>query len=99
MKHTLLIVFVALLLSACASQGSASYPVLYAQARSEIKIAKEMGFLWRDTEVLLAASQDAYAKRDKKKAMQLVREAIAQARLAQEQAREQANPQVSYPHP
>jgi ElaB/YqjD/DUF883 family membrane-anchored ribosome-binding protein len=57
----------------------------------------QMGFLWSDTENLLLQSKQAQARGDKKRAKALAEQALKQAQLAQQQAREQANPEAVYP--
>ncbi len=85
-------------LAGCASSsGPSTYDQLRAQALSEIKTAKRMGFIWRDTELLLEQSGKAWEQGDKKRAKELVQDALEQARLAQQQAREQANVAPVYP--
>ncbi len=98
MKGTWVLMLLATVLTACAGSGrSSSFQDLYAQAQSEINVAKQMGFLWRDTERLLIDSRQAHERGDKKLAMELAHEAIEQATLAQQQARKQSNPVVRYP--
>lgn len=98
MKNTWVLLLLATVLSACAGSGrSSSYDELYAQAQNEINVAKQMGFLWRDTERLLVDSRQAHERGDKKLALELAQEAIEQAALAQQQARHQSNPVVRYP--
>jgi hypothetical protein len=74
-----------------------TYDQLYAQALSDIKTAKRMGFIWRDTELLLEQSGKAWEQGDKRRAKALVQEALEQARLSQQQARDQANVEPVYP--
>lgn len=98
MKSTWVLLLLAIVLTACAGSGrSSSYDDLYAQAQNEINVAKQMGFLWRDTERLLVDSRRAHEQGDKKLAIELAQEAIEQAVLAQQQARQQSNPVVRYP--
>lgn len=98
MRNAAIVALLGAALAACAgSGGRSSYEQVYAQAQSEIGVAKQMGFLWRDTEQLLADSRQAYERGDKKAAVQLAREAVEQAVLAQQQARRQSNPAVRYP--
>ena len=86
-------------LAGCASDGKgpSSYDELYAHAQSATALAKRMGFLWSETEQLLQESARASYRGDKKTAKRLAREALEQAELAQQQARQQADPQVRYP--
>jgi hypothetical protein len=95
----LLVYTLLFLLAGCASdgKGASSYDQLYGQAESAIALAKRMGFIWSDTERLLQESGRASYRGDKKTAKRLAREALEQAQLAQQQARQQADPQVRYP--
>ncbi len=87
-----------LVVSGCASRpGSATYEQLHAQALSEIKTAKRMGFIWRDTELLLEQAAKAWEQGEKKRAKELAQEALEQARLSQQQARQQTNASPAYP--
>ncbi|MFQ5937953.1 MAG: hypothetical protein ACE5LB_16255 [Acidiferrobacterales bacterium] len=99
MKRIVLLCVVLIFIGGCASggKGRSSYDELYAQARSETNVAKQMGFLWRDTEVYLIESRQAFERGDKKKATGLARKALEQAQAAQQQAREQANAGPYYP--
>jgi type II secretory pathway pseudopilin PulG len=56
-----------------------------------------MGFLWRDTQAFLRQSKLAREAGKKTLAMGLVKEALDQARLAQQQARDQTDPDIFYP--
>ncbi len=100
MKRILLSTALIAALAGCAGttgQGPQDdYSRLVAQTENEIKLAAKTGFLWRDTEELLKQSEDAKAAGDMNKAMKLAKEALRQAQLAQEQARENANPEADY---
>ncbi|MBW8054136.1 MAG: hypothetical protein V3V64_08985 [Acidiferrobacterales bacterium] len=99
MKKPIIVAALAVTLGGCASagKGPSSYDLLYSQAQDEIRVAMQMGFLWSDTENLLLQSKQAQARGDKKRAKALAEQALKQAQLAQQQAREQANPEVVYP--
>lgn len=99
MKKAILVTALALILGGCASAGKrpTSYEELYAQAENEIRIAKQTGFLWRDTQKFLRQSKVAHEQGDKDTAMKLAKKALEQAKLAQQQARDQANPKIVYP--
>ena len=99
MKKPIIVAALAVTLGGCASagKGPSSYDLLYSQAQDEIRVAMQMGFLWSDTENLLQQSKQAQARGDKKQAKALAEQALKQAQLAQQQAREQANPEVVYP--
>ncbi|MEE8197761.1 MAG: hypothetical protein V3T69_11360 [Acidiferrobacterales bacterium] len=99
MKKPIIVAALAVTLGGCASagKGPSAYDLLFSQAQDEIRVAKQMGFLWSDTENLLLQSKQAQARGDKKRAKALAEQALKQAQLAQQQAREQANPEVVYP--
>lgn len=99
MKKPIIVAALAVTLGGCASagKGPSSYDLLYSQVQDEIRVAMQMGFLWSDTENLLLQSKQAQARGDKKRAKALAEQALKQAQLAQQQAREQANPEVVYP--
>lgn len=99
MKKPIIVAALAVALGGCASagKGPSSYDLLYSQAQDEIRVTKQMGFLWSNTENLLQQSKQAQTRGDKKQAKALAEQALKQAQLAQQQAREQANPEVVYP--
>jgi hypothetical protein len=88
------------------SAQEADYNQLVAQAENEIKLADKAGFLWRDTEKTLKDSKEAKINADKARkegdktmadaamanAVKLANKAIKEAQLAQQQARDNANP-------
>jgi hypothetical protein len=111
MKKAFLVGIVAVALAGCASYyNDDEYNTLAAQAENEIKLADKTGFEWRDTDKFMQESKDAKAAADRarqagdratakkefEKAMQLARTALAQAQLAQQQAKDQANPVIHY---
>ncbi len=99
MKKTLLTaVSVAVFtLGGCAGTGGPSYNELLAQAKAEMAKAKKMNYLWRDTGKLVKKAKAARADGDNPKAKKLLKKAIQQAKLAQKQAKEQANAKPVYP--
>ena len=99
MKRHLFVAMLTLVIAGCSSAGKrpSTFDKLYAQAENEIKLAKQMGFLWRDTQAFLRQSALAQEAGKKKLARELVQEALDQARLAQQQARDQTDPDVFYP--
>ncbi|MDX1488193.1 MAG: hypothetical protein R3268_08340 [Acidiferrobacterales bacterium] len=97
MTRILFLALCAVLVGCASGAGPSTYDQLYAQAQSEVKTAKRMGFIWRDTELLLEQSGKAWEQGDKRRAKQLAQEALEQARLAQQQARDQANVAPVYP--
>lgn len=97
MKKALLASTLALALAGCAGAAlDKEYQQVVAQAEQEIKVADQMGFLWRDTEKFLKEAKEAYAAGDKEKALKLAKKALKQAQLAQEQAKANANPVVRF---
>jgi outer membrane murein-binding lipoprotein Lpp len=96
MKRLSFVVVLTLLIAGCSSTGK-RFDNLYVQAENEIKLAKQMGFLWRDTQAFLRQSKLAQEAGEKKLAMELMKEALDQARLAQQQARQQTDPDIFYP--
>ena len=96
-KVSILAMLAFLFLAGCATKGPSAYDQLYSQASNEVNIAKQMGFLWRDTEKYLRESRLAQEQGDKRKAKELAQRALNEAKMAQQQAREQANPPVVYP--
>ncbi len=99
MKRLPFVVIVVLLVAGCSSAGkrTSAFDSLYAQAENEIKLAKQVGFLWRDTQAFLRQGKLAYEAGKKKLAMELVQEALDQAVLAQQQGKEQSDPDIFYP--
>lgn len=98
MRKTILFSALAIALAGCASGGSSDeYNKLAAQAEAEIAVADKMGATWRDTEKFLDESKKAAKDGDMEKAEKLAKKALKQAKLAQEQAKAQANVKPWYP--
>lgn len=74
-------------LAGCAS--GPSFSDLDTQAKNEIAVAKKMKFEWRDTGKILKKAEENSDKAEAQKA-------IDQAKMAQAQAKEQANPAIWY---
>lgn len=96
MKRTLWMTALAFTLAACAggekaAQADKEYTDLVAKAKAEIKLADQSGHTWRDTENFLKDADEAMKAGNRDKAMKLVKTAIKQAQLAQQQARDNAN--------
>jgi len=104
---TLMICTLVVALAGCASVvNDDEYNKLAAQAKNEIKLADKTGFLWLNTEKTMKESKEAKAAADKAmkdgdkttaknefdKAMKLANKAMKEAQLAQQQARDNANP-------
>lgn len=97
MKKTLLAATLLTLIAGCAGTNrEAEFDQLAAEADNEIKLASKAGFLWRDTEKFLSEAKAARAKGELDTALKLARKALSQARLAQQQARDNAAPQADF---
>lgn len=107
MKLVILAGALSVALAGCASViNDDEYNNLISQVENEIKLASKTGFLWLHTEKFLAESKEAKAAADKadkegnraianqqfKNAVSNAKKALDEARLAQLQARENANP-------
>ncbi len=98
MKHPLLIAALCTVFAGCASTGTTSsapvkkdYTQLVADAENEIKLASQTGFLWSKTEDFV---KEARSSLDEGASIKLLNKAIKEAQLAQQQAKDQANPYV-----
>jgi hypothetical protein len=97
MKKTLLISAFVVALSACGPNYDAmSYDELVKNANKEIAAAKDMKYLWRDTEKEMKKAAKLKKEGKEADAKKAVRKALDQALLAQKQAKAEANPKVSY---
>ena len=104
MKHTLILCAITLAFVGCASiVNRAEYNQLAEQAENEIKLANKTGFSWNSTEkflkesreamdAALAASDRVTREKEYEKAMKLAKKALTEAKLAQQQAKDNANP-------
>ncbi|HEY5682737.1 MAG TPA: hypothetical protein VIR61_03590 [Sulfuricaulis sp.] len=109
MKHTLLLGAISLAIVGCASSvNEKEYNDLATQAENEITLAKKSGFLWLHTEKFLKESKEAMAAatsasdratrgKEYDKAMKLAKKALQEAKLAQQQAKDNANPDTKIP--
>jgi hypothetical protein len=93
---TISIAVTALLLTACASPDAMSvatdeYTRLSSQVEKEIAATEKTGFLWRDTEKLVADARTAQSQGKQDDALTLLRKALRQTQLAQKQAQDNAN--------
>jgi len=79
----------------CAS--GPSFKDVSAESKKEMKVAKKMDYLWRDTGKFLKKAKKANSDGNSKKAMKLAKKALSQAKMAQTQAKTEANPRVIYP--
>ncbi|MBD3670478.1 MAG: SoxXA-binding protein [Gammaproteobacteria bacterium] len=79
-------------LSACASGPSKEEvtPVIES-AKAENAAAKKMGFMWRDAGKMIKKAEAALKEGDTAQAMKLAKKAEFQGKMAQIQAKEQAN--------
>jgi hypothetical protein len=108
MKQTLILCAITLALVGCASGiDQNEYQQLVTEAENEIKLASKTGFLWNNTEKFLTESKEAMgaatASTDKatreseyNKAMKLAKKALSEAKMAQQQAKDNANPSVRF---
>lgn len=108
MKQTLILCAITLAITGCASSfNKEEYNQLVAQAENEIKLAGKTGFLWSNTEKFLKESKEAMdaatAATDKtireseyEKATKLAKKALSEAKMAQQQAKDNANPAVRF---
>ena len=95
-----LLVLSMVVLTSCATESRAqAFDDLVSAAKQEILLAQRAGFLWSTTENLLKQGLAAKDAGDLDKATKLVKTAVTQARLAQEQARDQAHPEMWFPEP
>ncbi len=104
MKQTLILCAVTLALTGCASGISKDdYNQLAMEAENEIKLASKSGFMWTKTEdflkdsktamdTALAATDRATREKEYEKAMKLAKKALFEAKAAQQQAKDNANP-------
>jgi hypothetical protein len=108
MKQTLILCAITLALVGCASGFDQNeYNQLVTEAENEIKLASKTGFLWNNTEKFLTESKEAMgaatAATDKAtreseydKAIKLAKKALSEAKMAQQQAKDNANPGVRF---
>ncbi|MFO7541564.1 MAG: hypothetical protein R6W97_01980 [Thiobacillus sp.] len=108
MKQTLILWAITLALAGCASgMNKEEYSKLVAEAENEIQLANKTGFLWTNTEKFLKESKDAMAAADAAsdrvtrekefdKAMKLAKKALSEAKLAQQQAKDNASPRIHF---
>ena len=106
MKHTLVLCAITLAFVGCASTiNKEEYSKLAEQTENEIKLANKTGFLWLNTEKTLsesreamdaamAASDRATRESEYSKAMKLAKKALQEAKLAQQQARDNTSPNI-----
>ena len=109
MKRTLMLCALTLAFVGCASTiNKDEYNKLAEQAENEIKLANKTGFLWLNTEktmkesreamdAAIAASDSATGENEYNKAMKLAKKALQEAKLAQQQARDNASPNIKIP--
>jgi hypothetical protein len=80
----------ALAVNAASAADQASYDATFTAAEAARKGAAKLGFEWRDTKKMLAASQKRAAAGDFDAAITLAKRAEAQGIAGQAQAKEQA---------
>lgn len=99
MKNSLLLAAVILALGACATAPEpADADKAIAAAESEIAAAKKSGNLWNNTEKFLDDAKKAQKAGDVNGAIKNAKKAMDEAKLAQVQKKEQANPKVHFPN-
>lgn len=93
------VIAAAALLAACATHETSEtrFNQLAAQVEDEIRVADATGFLWRDTDMLLEQARIARQQGQEDVAVGLAQRALRQAKLAQQQARDNAKAAPSYP--
>ncbi|MEK6550733.1 MAG: hypothetical protein AAB329_05940 [Pseudomonadota bacterium] len=97
MKKLLFIAVISLTLTACASyRAVVEYNNLAAEAASEISLAKKTGFLWSNTENFVKKAEEDKNAGNIDDAIKGLKKAIREAKLAQAQAKEQANAKAPY---
>jgi hypothetical protein len=105
MKKLVLLFSLATLLSACAGQpgtqpssatSSSAVDQAITQAEAEIKAAKNANALWSNTEKFLEDAKQAKADGKNEDAVKLANKAAKHAKLAQQQAKENANARPHY---
>ena len=97
MKKLVIVSLLAIGVTGCASmRADREYTDVVAKAESEIKLAQQSGFLWTNTEKFLEDAKAAKEAGDTAKATQLAKKALDEAKLAQEQAKANANPQANF---
>lgn len=94
MKKSLIIAALTVAIGACAT-GPDPAPVI-AEAEKEMKAAKSMNYLWRDTGKILKQAKAAAKDGDNEKANKLAKKALSQAKLAQQQAKDNKNAKPVY---
>ena len=94
MKKSLIIAALTVTIGACATGPDPSSTI--AEAEKEIKVAKSMNYLWRDTEKFLKQARQAQKDGDNAKAGKLAKKALDQAKMAQKQAKDNANARPKY---
>jgi hypothetical protein len=96
-KKTLLVSAFAVALTACGpNYDEMNYDELVKHANQEIAAAKDAKYLWRDTEKELKKAAKLKKEGKEADAKKAARKALDQALMAQKQAKDEANPRVSY---
>jgi capsule polysaccharide export protein KpsE/RkpR len=99
MKNSLLLAAVILGLSACATAPEpADADKAISAAEKEVAAAKKSGNLWNNTEKFLDEAKKAKKEGDIAGAIKNAKKATDEAKLAQVQKMDQANPKVHFPN-
>ncbi len=97
MKKMLFTVVISLALAGCYSTpAEVEYDNLAAEAASEINLAKKTGFLWSNTEKFVKKAEEDKNAGKLDDAIKGLKKAIREAKLAQIQAKEQANAKAPF---
>jgi len=106
MKRILAVLAMTSLLASCApsraptvASANEEFSKLAAEVDREIRATEKTGFLWRDTEQFLEDARVAQLEGRYEDAKRLALQALRQAKLAQQQARDNANAAPAYPKP
>ena len=97
MKKAVIISLLAIAVTGCAAmRADSEYNDLVTKTENEIKLAQQSGFLWNNTEKFLADAKEAKQAGDTTKAIKLAKQALDEAKLAQDQAKINASPKANF---
>lgn len=99
MKKIVIVSLLALAVTGCAAmRAEREFNDLVSKAEAEIKLAQQSGFIWNNTEKFLQDAKDAKQAGDTDKATSLAKKALDEAKMAQDQAKINANPKANFAH-